>query len=99
MTAPPRLAPLEAEELDALLARVCLPTFTEREQEIARRAAREAQRLARARARREALEEAIAVVNAEHLQAPDRCEEDRAYDMAVRHCVEALEALRDREEA
>lgn len=53
MTPSPRLAPLTAQEsgeLDALLARVCLPTFTERERDTARHVAREAQRLARSQA-------------------------------------------------
>lgn len=116
MTPPPRLAPLteqESGELDALLARVCLPTFSERERDIARLAARGAQRLARARERRAVLEEAINAVQWVNTTPLDDdvqpwacgwCSAGSAKDAdSIQHhatcAIARLEALRDQEEA
>ena len=48
-----------------------------------------------AKVARAALDYALSDVDSERLEEPQDCEEDRAYDCAVRHCSDAIRAVRD----
>lgn len=105
MTPPPRLAPLETmTEADYRwchdLQRAEHAAFSLVLEYLAKTSTElEAQRLARARERQEFWQAALEAVMAERLEEPTSNEGDQAYDVAVDHCLGALVALRDREEA